>query len=65
MYIDNFASLGTIPLVAREESVATERVLRDYGLATHAIDPPVLEKELLGMRIGAKAGAISVAEKKF
>ncbi|CAK0882535.1 unnamed protein product, partial [Prorocentrum cordatum] len=65
LYIDNFASLGTVKEAVQLDGDSMERQLRGRGLTTHDISGPHVDVDLLGFHIDGVQGAIHIAPKRF
>ncbi|CAK0826393.1 unnamed protein product [Prorocentrum cordatum] len=65
LYIDNFASLGTVKETVQLDGDSMERQLRGRGLTTHDISGPQVDVDLLGFHIDGVKGAIRIAPERF
>ncbi|CAK0812042.1 unnamed protein product, partial [Prorocentrum cordatum] len=65
LYIDNFASLGTVKETVQLDGDSMERQLRGRGLTTHDFSGPQVDVDLLGFHVDGVKGAIHIAPKRF
>ncbi|CAK0896604.1 unnamed protein product [Prorocentrum cordatum] len=65
LYIDNFASLGTVKETVQLDGDSMERQLRGRGLTTRDVSGPQVDVDLLGFHIDGVKGAIHIAPKRF
>ncbi|CAK0817574.1 unnamed protein product, partial [Prorocentrum cordatum] len=65
LYIDNFASRGTVKEAVQLDGDSMERQLRGRGLSTRDISGPQVDVGLLGFHVDGVKGAIHIAPKRF